>query len=265
MLERRSLEQQAFKKQVYLRLAGQSILTGAGAVHFTSRPEFERSRLNCMENKAFVIPLGVTMSDLDDRNEKDFYEKFPELVGNRFILFLGRLHPKKRPDLAIRAFQKISWEFKNHYFLMAGPGAINYILKLKRIVEKYNLKEKVLFPGMLGRSLALMAYRKGEFFVLPSAQESFGLSVAEAAASACPVIVSPEVNLSEEIQKTHAGIVCLAQEHDLAEAMRRLLLDPHLRKQMGENGRRLVLGKFSWNKIILEYIEMYKSILNKVP
>ncbi len=261
MLDRWSLEQHALKKRIYLWRMGQSIIAGAGAVHFTSRPEAERSRFMPMQDKAIVIPLGVTLSDFGNPDEKAFYHKFPKLSGNRFILFLGRLHTKKRPDLAIRAYQKISRDFKNHYFLMAGPGEVQDVLKLKKIVNDYGLQNRVLFSGMLDRSLALAAYRQADLFVLSSRQENFGLSVAEAMASGCPVVVSPQVNLSEEIEKANAGMVVLPNEEAMAQSIRRLLQNSNLREQMGQNGRQLVFERFAWNKIILEYIEIYKNII----
>lgn len=263
MLDRWSLAQKALKKRIYLSWIGRSILAGAGAVHFTSRAESERSQLLPMKNKSIVIPLGVTLSDLGSPDQKAFYEKFPELAGNRFILFLGRLHPKKRPELAIRAYQKISAEFKNCYFLMAGPGEASYVLGLKEIVKGCGLENRVLFPGMLDRSLVLAAYRLADLFVLPSLQENFGLSVAEAMASGCPVVISPEVDLSEEVRRTGAGIVVAAEEGAMAESIRRLLEDSDLRKQMGDQGRRLIHERFVWDKVVLEYIEAYNSILKK--
>ncbi len=136
MLDQWSLKQHALKKKAYFWLLGQSILDHARAIHFTSRSERSHSQYSGNEHKAIVIPLGVTMSDFDSPDENVFYQKFPELVGNRFILFLGRLHYKKRPDLAIRAFQKIGQEFENLYFLMAGPGEANELLKLKKIIDE---------------------------------------------------------------------------------------------------------------------------------
>ena len=144
---------------------------------------------------------------------------------------------------------------------MAGPGEVQDVLKLKKIVNDYGLQNRVLFSGMLDRSLALAAYRQADLFVLSSRQENFGLSVAEAMASGCPVVVSPQVNLSEEIEKANAGMVVLPNEEAMAQSIRRLLQNSNLREQMGQNGRQLVFERFAWNKIILEYIEIYKNII----
>jgi glycosyltransferase involved in cell wall biosynthesis len=64
------------------------------------------------------------------------------------------------------------------------------------------------------------AFRSAEAFVLPSHQENFGISVVEALACRCPVLISDKVNIWREITADGAGLA----ESDTQEATDRLLV-----------------------------------------
>lgn len=261
MLEHWSLRQQRLKKRIYLLLAGRAVIVGAKVVIFTSDSESVNSQPAIGDAPAVIAPLGVTLPDEKIICEDLFYRRFPQLVGKPFLLFLGRLHYKKQPELVLRAFKRIAADFKDVHLLMAGPGEPEYVSQLKKIFEKEPIEKRILFSGALDRPLVFTAYQKAHLFLLPSLQENFGLSVAEAMASGCPVLVSPQVSLSEEIAKADAGMVIAPDEETLARSILRLLSDADLRKRMGESGRRMIHEKFTWNKVVLRYIEVYENVL----
>jgi glycosyltransferase involved in cell wall biosynthesis len=105
------------------------------------------------------------------------------------------------------------------------------------------------------------AYNAADIFVLPSLQENFGIAVVEAMSAGCPVIVSEEVSLAQEIAEARAGIVCFAAVEPLAKAMAALLADVRERKAMGERGRRLVVEKFTAEKTTMDLLAVYHEIL----
>jgi len=49
----------------------------------------------------------------------------------------------------------------------------------------------------------------------------------------------------------------------LAKAMTYMLENPGMRKKMGENGRKLVEEKYTWDKIVSKYLKIYGEILQK--
>lgn len=262
MLDRWSLEQRALKKKVYLTLFANRILKYAGAVHFTSTGEYRDSKLIDKDRKAFICHLGADAAFTEGMDTSAFYESYPSLKGKRLVLFLGRLHTQKRPELILDSFKKISEHFDNATLVMAGPADEFYLKGLKRRVNKLKLDERVIFTGMLSRPLVAAVLRLADVLVLPSFRESFGLSIVEAMAVSCPVIVSPGVNLSDEIQASSAGIVCEPTEERLSEAVIRILSDDALRQKMGQNGRELVHKKFQWPRTIETLTGVYEDILS---
>jgi glycosyltransferase involved in cell wall biosynthesis len=263
MLEQWSLSQNAIKKWLYLYAIGNSILRDATAIHFTSESERVNSNQVCAGCDEFVIPIGLNPAAYEESlSESDFYDRFPVLKGRKIVLFLGRLHYKKQPDVAIHAFGIACTGHPDACLVLAGPGEPEYVSQLKHLTQQLGIEQKVLFVGMLHEKAVREAYRAATLFVLPSLQENFGISVAEAMAAGCPVVVSDQVSLSSEVACANAGVVCPAEVEPTAEAIARLLGNSELRKTMGANGRNLILEKFTWERIVSDLTDVYGDILS---
>jgi glycosyltransferase involved in cell wall biosynthesis len=177
------------------------------------------------------------------------------------ILFLGRLHPKKQPEVVIRAFHAIHREFPEASLVLAGTGEQGYSNLLQKLVSQLGLESQVFFLGMLKGREVQEAYMAAALFALPSLGENFGIAVAEAMAAGCPVVVSHQVALSKEVEEYSGGIVAEADVDGVSKAFRRLLEGSALRQSMGRNGREFVLKKLTWDKIAEQMVEVYQDIL----
>ncbi len=263
MLDKWSLSQSAWKKNIYLRLFMNSILDNAAAIHFTLEGEKNNSWYGSNANRNFVLPIGLPASAYQNLPACHvFFKRFPELQGLRIILFLGRLHSKKQPDVIIRAFQKVYAGNPDIHLVLAGPGEKDYVTTLKRLAKELKVEKNITFTDILVGNAVQEAYRAAELFVLPSLQENFGIAVAEAMAAGCPVVVSNKIDLALEISNAKAGLVCLPDVESTAQAMEQILKDKALRNSMGGNGRRLVLNEFTWDKIANELLLVKENILS---
>lgn len=257
-LEAWSLQQSHLKKSLYLRLFGR-IVTSAAAAHLTSESEHVLSADALGDLPAFVIPLGVLTEGLESKDHgNSFLVKFPTLRDEKLVLFLGRLHAKKRPELLIEAFA-LSQSQRNFRLVLAGPGHPEYLSSLRERARCLGLADRVTFTGQLLGSEVRDAYRAAAMFVLPSLQENFGIAVAEALAASCPVIISDRVGIAGEIKSASAGIICALDTVSIAEAIDRLAASDDLRSELGSNGRRLVLRKYTWPRAAEMTIEMYEQ------
>src|SRR5437588_3274656 len=191
MLDAWSLSQKAWKKKPYMTLIERGTLTRASALHLTSEGELNHSHLKKWRVAKVVIPLGLSTDRyvvLPDKNV--FFNRFPELSDKRIVLFLGRIHYKKQPEVAIEGFHRACKERKDAHLVIAGKGHPTYVERLMELIRRLDLKDRVTFTGMLNGDEVTAAYRAASVFVLPSWQENFGLSVVEAMAAGCPVVVS---------------------------------------------------------------------------
>jgi len=233
------------KKWLYWPWGEFRVLRDARAVIFTSEEERRQAResfwlYHCREK---ISPLGVEASEVVSSEE--FFARFPDLREKRFMLFLGRLHPKKGCDLLIDAFARVAPNDPSLALVLAGPDQTAWQSELRSRASQTGVGERVHFTGMLEGSLKWAALKAAEVFVLPSHQENFALSVAEALASEVPVLVSDRVNIWREIDADKAGYV----EHDDLAGTERLLerwmaTSPEARKTMRANARRCFEQRF---------------------
>jgi glycosyltransferase involved in cell wall biosynthesis len=115
----------------------------------------------------------------------------------------------------------------------------------------------------LAGSLKWGAYSVSEIFVLPSRQENFAITVAEAMHMARPVIISDRVNTACHVSSASSGLILSesACEDNLHEAVLTLLLDRGLAEDMGERGRTYAGTNLTWAKTAGEMLQCYREVL----
>jgi glycosyltransferase involved in cell wall biosynthesis len=205
------------KKQLYWTFAERKVLEHAKAVLFTAEKESRLAETTFWPGgnyRRLIIPLGVPKapSNIDTAREI-FLRKFPHLRGKRFLLFLGRLHPKKGCDYLVKAFAEMRPPLD---LVLAGPGASpEYTAELEHLAKGL----PITLTGMIEGDVKSGALASAEALILPSHQENFGLVVAEALSFATPVLVSEQVNIAEDVQSFAAGFV----EPDTLAGTRRLI------------------------------------------
>ena len=194
------------KKWLYWPWADYRVLRDAGAVFFTCEQERRDARESfwLYRAKEQVLGFGITAPPDDAAGQlAAFHAAFPALAGRRLLLFLGRLHEKKGPDLLLRAFARTPPDL---HLVMAGPADSPYADGLKRLAVELGLNNRVTWTGLVAGDVKWGAFRAAEAFVLPSHQENFGISVVEALACRCPVLISDKVNIWREIVEDGAGL-----------------------------------------------------------
>ncbi len=228
------------KKQLYWP-AEYRVLRDARAVLFTTEEEkhLARETFDRYDVKEVVIGYGIATppSDADGASRETFLQRFPELRGKRQVLFLGRIHPKKGCDLLVDAFAKVAPHHPDLHLVMAGPDHDGYQLRLVRQAAQRGVDSRITWTGMLKGDDKWGAYHAAEVFALPSHQENFGISVAEALGCRVPVLISNKVNIWREIAGTGCGFVA---EDTLQGATGQLEtwlgLSGAQREQMKDNG-----------------------------
>lgn len=260
MLDVWSLNQSHLKKKLYLKLFSNLLFKPGCLLHFTTDAERDNSHY---PEGIEVVVIGNGLAEeafLAKDAIREFYTAFPELTKKKLVLFLGRVDPKKRPDVVIRAFSEVAGIDPHLHLVIAGPYKEEYQIGLERLAKKLGIGERVKFTGMLSNAILYGAYRAASIYVLPSHQENFGISVAEAMAGFCPVIISDQVDIKDMVIDGGAGKVCSIDYNAVAREMRFILDDPVLGQQMGENGRRVAEEFFRWDKIAEEMNKVYESL-----
>ena len=200
------------KKQVYWWLREQWVLKAAAAVCFTCEEErrLARSSFWPYRLKERVVAYGTAAPELAIEDQRKAWREFcPQIGGKPFILFMGRIHPKKGIDLLLKAYAEVYARASDAPLLVvAGPteDAV-YEEKIRALALATCPVGAVVWPGMLSGATKWGALRCCEAFVLTSHQENFGIAVAEALACEKPVLISRQVNIWREVVGDGAGLV----------------------------------------------------------
>jgi glycosyltransferase involved in cell wall biosynthesis len=217
------------KKWLYWLPAEYHVLRDAYRVLFTSQAEKRLAEQSFWLHKwnPYVVPYGASgPPDGADQMKRAFSERCPEVLGKRFILFLGRIHRKKGCDLLINAFAQVAHDDPELELVMAGPDQQHWSTDLKTIIRTHHLESRVHWPGMLTGAAKWGAFYAAEAFALPSHQENFGIAVAEALSCGTPVLLADKVNIAEDIAEDRAGYVEDDTQEGATALLRRWIATP---------------------------------------
>nr|WP_275993737.1 glycosyltransferase [Argonema antarcticum] len=209
------------------------------------------------------MPLGVNQPVYWPQAKQKLREIYGIAVEKPVVLFLSRLHYKKRPDLLVQALGKLAAKQSKFHLVLAGSGETDYLNYLKSLVLSLGLTAETTFPGFVEGQDKDLLLQGADIFVLPSFSENFGIAVAEALAHGLPVIITPDIQIAPEIAAAKAGLVVEGEVEPLANAIAQLLTSPQQRQDLGENGKDLVQRRYSWSAIASHLTGVYRSIIER--
>ena len=198
--------------------------------------------------KCVVIPYGVPQVEAPQTTRERIPVQF---------LFVGRLVSYKGCAVLLRALQKVP----NAELTLVGNGTMKE--ELESLARELQLGERVTFQHNLNDRQVAEEFQKCDVFVLPSITkaEAFGIVQIEAMAWSKPVINTwlpsgvPHVSLD--------GITGITVEPEnvdaLAEAMKKMIECPKMRKQMGEAARARVQECFLENDMLEKVLRVYQG------
>ena len=227
-------------KRLYWTAFQQRILAEAGLVLFTSPEELRRARqaFPCADFRARVVSYGAGEPPIASAPGGSFRTRMPVLRGREYLLFLGRLHPKKGCDLLLDGFAHIAAIYPGLDLVIAGPDQVGIRAALMGQADRLGISSRVHWPGLLLGAEKWDALKGAQAFVLPSHQENFGIAVAEAMACGVPVLISDKVNIADVIAQTGAGMVGPDSTEGVQGLLKAFLaLSPVRQAEMGERAR----------------------------
>lgn len=257
------------KKWTYWPWADYRVLRDAKAVLFTTEQErlLARQSFWLYQANEVVTGFGTSIPPADaERQRQAFLQRFPHLQGQRILLFLSRIHPKKGVDLLIEAFAAVVISDPRLQLVIAGPDQVGWQAALQKRAAKLGIAERITWPGMISGEIKWGAFRCAELFCLPSHQENFGIVVAEALACGLPVAIAEPVNISTEVAAAGAGLVHPDTVAGTKEALRQwLALQAMEQTQMGLNSEQLFRDRFNFASVAHNLLPTLISAIKQPP
>jgi glycosyltransferase involved in cell wall biosynthesis len=259
-LEPWSMAQKSLRKRMFWQISGKGMLRRAAAVHYTTEAEKLSTERLLGLNHGKVIALGIEANSRTSTTLDHLWHYFPSLASESYVLVLSRLHPKKGLDVLIEAFLSLVQDrnYAHWRLVIAGDGDADYVQRLKAMSKS----DRIIFTGWLDGEKKDAVLSGASLLVLPSYQENFGLCVMEALSHSVPVLVSPHVNLAEQIVLANAGWIATVNKHALISRLSEALGDEAERARRGQAGKQLS-EKYSWDSTAKNLVDLYAAIQNR--
>lgn len=202
-------------------------------------------------SRIFVLPIFVDVQAIQSASrETDLHKKY-----NRFdliVLMALRLSKEKNIGFGIKAMNEIIRSNSKIGLIIVGSGQEEK--KLKSLVENLGLTENIKFESWTKDIFSY--YKSADLFLLTSNYEGYGLSVIEAMASGCPVVMT-DVGCAGEVIKNEGNglVVSVGHIEELVKILKRVIGDKNLREKIKLSG----LGSVQEFNSFKRYLEIYKE------
>lgn len=195
----------------------------------------------CFQSKVKVI-LETSME-----GEIFKYKKRSCSDGKIRFISTGRLLPSKNILSAIHSLKYLPENLDFEYYII-GSGTQKK--KIKAEILRLHLADKVQIIDEMPRNQVLEELQNADIFLFPSLREGGSWALMEAMVIGLPVICLDWAGMSITTDDTCAIRLPVTNPKqmpkDMAYAIMKLVKNPKLRRQMGENGRKRIQTVFNW-------------------
>ena len=201
--------------------------------------------LNVTQEKISVVPLGINLSGHGVHQQNIGDEPF--VVG-----YLARICPEKGLHILVDAFYQLTQQLGVDKIKLSVAGYLgerdrSYFGEIERQINVWGLSASFEHWGEVNREQKIRFLNSVHILSVPTIyQESKGLFVLEALANGIPVVQPRHGSFPEFIEATNGGILIDPESPSaITSAILRLIDEPGYRRQLGQQGQKIVHSQFS--------------------
>jgi glycosyltransferase involved in cell wall biosynthesis len=248
MLSRAALGFSPWKKRALWAMCQGPMVRRAACIHATSEQEYGEIRAFGLKNPVAVIPNGIDLPDPSVPSERS--------TAERVVLSLGRMHPKKGLESLLHAWANIEPKHSGWRLRIIGPAERGHDRELRALATALGLAQ-VSIEGPIYGDAKATAYETSDLFVLPTLNENFGNTVAEALASGVPVIASKGAPWSR-LESEGCGWWIDHGVESISTALTQAMAMPRGELQAkGKKARAWMARDFSWDQVASDMLAVY--------
>ncbi|MGL5941036.1 MAG: glycosyltransferase family 4 protein [Waterburya sp.] len=254
-----------------LRVEKQCLET-ADMIIATSPQEQEHMRsLVSTKGNITVIPCGTDIECFGSIDRQSGRAKLGINPEDKVVMYAGRFDERKGIETLVRAIAREEViSHQNLKLIIVGgytPGESDGQEKerITNIVQELEIEDITKFAGRVQHQDLASYYAAADVCVVPSHYEPFGLVAIESMAARTPVVASDVGGLKFSVVDQVTGLLVPPQdEAAFAQAINSILSSPKWREQLGNNARKRVEAKFSWNGVANQLEQQYLSELSNL-
>ena len=244
-------------KYIYYQIIGKYIIKDCSAIiSITKKEKKEFIERNIPLSKIFNIPNGIDFN-INESKRISYLNNFNFKKKKPYILFVGRLHFIKGPDLLLKAFISIADKIPYHNLIFAG-GDHGMEKELKKQAKNSRFAERIHFIGFINGLDKDNLYKNADLLVIPSRSEAMSLVVLEAALHGLESIFTDQCGLNE-LSKRNLGKCVKVDSNAISNSILK-----HLKSNKKIKNLELidyVSNNFNWDKISYKYIKVFKKFV----
>tara|TARA_B100000949_G_scaffold169026_1_gene149443 strand:+ start:6047 stop:7165 length:1119 start_codon:yes stop_codon:yes gene_type:complete len=211
-----------------------------------------------LEKKGFagisLLPVGLDFKDQYVYADQASLDHFTKAFDNTF-LYLGKLEPRRDLTFVLNVFKElVHSKNKNLGFVIVGKGPD--ALKLRQLVNAYDLKGRVLFIEQVANNQVAQIYKSCDLFILPSHYEIYGMVVLEALHNGLPVVSTKTAGPLDILNENYLGRLVDFDLSTWVATLDELLTSNLLTKEYAEQRTHYVANNYSWDVIATSYTNM---------
>lgn len=193
----------------------------------------------------FILPSFVDSEKIVEK--KTFYK------DKLKIITLSKLIKRKNINLVIEALKNVDFDFE---YSIYGDGKERS--KLEKLIKKYNLKDKIKIYSHIKHDLIWEKLDENDVFILPSVNETFGISYLEALARGLIVIGTKGTGIDGIIKNNENGYLIEPKIQEIKEVLEKI---NSIEKEEIAKKSLLNIQNYTREKIMNKYNEIIKKIL----
>jgi glycosyltransferase involved in cell wall biosynthesis len=176
------------------------------------------------------------------------------------VLYLGRLSPRKRLDVLVRAFALLTTGDRR---LVIAGNDMGAGASARALVRRLGVENQTVFTGLLQGRERLEALADATVVVYPAEHEVFGLVPLEALLAGTPVVVAGDSGCGEVVSGMRGGqVVPHGDEDALTRALETVLGEPSRWRAAAATDASRVRSTYAGDVVALELAEMYRGLLS---
>ncbi len=176
--------------------------------------------------------------------------------GEPLVLFVGRMTSYKGATSLLAAAPLIWERFPETRFAFIGPGN-----EIETAIFD-GADPRIRYLGRVAEQTKADALAGCDVFAMPSVSEILPTVYLEAWSFGKPVVGGTAHGVPELVEGNRAGITAGQTAASVADAVCRLLGDPALARELGENGRRLVEEQYSVAAVSGALERLYEEVIH---
>jgi D-inositol-3-phosphate glycosyltransferase len=241
---------------------GRAVLKDADRIVVVSNKTREYVRkLGADKSKTSVIYNGVDVDYFHPANKEESRRKLDLPKNRKIILSVRRLVYKNGLGTLIESVPHVARDHPDALFVVAGKGPSKKLIEDR--IKELGIEDNIKLTGFVPNELLPTYYDAADYFVLPSASgEGLPLVLLEAMACRLPVVSTTVGGIPEVIEHMKNGVLVPPRNPEaMAVTISELLSKEKLGSAIGEEARKIVENRFTWEENLRQLQMIYSEWL----